>query len=232
MKILFIFAHPDDETFSSGGTIAKLTQSGHMVKLITATRGEVGEVGEPPVTTKDKLGKTREKELKNAAKVLGISRVFFLNFIDGTLHTLKEKELIKAIAPIVKKEKPDVIITFDKTGASNHPDHIAISKAATSVYKDYAKNQTKNVKLYHTASPKSYLKKYKEMGLTYTAFGKQKGTPDERITTRVKINFAIKDKALRHHKSQHKDWERFLKRKKVVDLNLEFFQLIDEKGLV
>lgn len=232
MKALFIFAHPDDETFSSGGTIAKLTKSGHIVKLITATRGEVGEVGEPPVTTKDKLGETREKELKKAANVLGISKVFFLDFIDGTLHKLKEEVLKKAIAPIVKKEKPDVIITFDKTGASNHPDHIAISKAATSVYKDYAKNEAKNVKLYHTASPKSYLKKYKETGLTYSAFGNQKGTPDEKITTRVEIDFTIKDKASRHHKSQHKDWERFLKRKEVVDLNFEFFQLIDEKGLV
>lgn len=232
MKIIFVFAHPDDETFSSGGTIHKLTELGHKVELITATKGEVGEVGEPPVTTKEKLGITREKELKEAAKILGISKVFFLGFIDGTLHKLKNKELENAILPILEKEIPDIVVTFDKHGGSNHPDHKAISKAATNAYYEYAGKQSKRVKLYHTATPKSYLKKYEETGLTYTAFGKQVGLKDHLITTRIKIDFKIKDKASRKHKSQHKDWERFLKRKEIVSLDIEFFNLIHETWML
>lgn len=232
MKYLFIFAHPDDETFASGGTIAKLSQAGHTVKVICATKGEAGEVGDPPITTKENLGKVREKELLAAAKVLGISKVIFLNFIDGTLNKVNPKELEADLLIIAEKESPDVIITFDKYGASNHPDHISISKAATSTYYKYSSKQNKNTKLYHTANPKSYLEIYEQKNLTYSAFGKQKGIADHKITTKVKIDFEIKDKASRKHKSQHKDWERFLKRKKVVDLNFEFFQLIHEKDLI
>ena len=93
MKFLLVFAHPDDETFSSGGTIAKLTSMGHKVNLATATRGEEGMVGDPPITTKEKIGEVREQELRNAAKILGISKIYFLGFWDGRLRYIKNKEI-------------------------------------------------------------------------------------------------------------------------------------------
>lgn len=230
MKFLFVFAHPDDETFSSGGTIAQLTKAGNTVVVITATRGEMGQLGDPPITTQENLGAVREQEAKDAAKVLGISTIHFLNFKDGSLDKVSAEKLEKAIFPLFLAEKPDIVITFDKHGGSNHPDHKAISKAATNCFKKYLKSVTKKVKLYHTAMPVSYLEKYKNTDLEYKFFGKIIGTPDEEITTIIDITstYRIKHKAAECHRTQKKDWERFLKRAKIVDTKKEFFTLILE----
>lgn len=232
VKIIFVFAHPDDESFSSGGTIAKLVKRGEKVILVTATKGEAGELGDPPITTRKDLGKTREKELINAVKILGVSRIIFLGFIDGTLENYID-DLNKKILSIFTKELPDIVITFDRHGGSNHPDHKAISYSATKAFEVYIQESEKNAHLYHTAVPRSYLRKYEKAGLTYTAFGKMKGTPDDDITTKVDIKetYALKVKALRCHKTQKKDVERFLKRSSFVDLKKEFFELICENSI-
>lgn len=232
MKILFVFAHPDDESFSSGGTIAKLVKSGEKVILVTATRGEAGEVGDPPLTTKENLGKTREKELRKAAKILGIKKIIFFNFIDATLKNHIE-ELKKKIFSIFTKELPDFVVTFNRDGGSNHPDHKAVSNATTKAFEKYMGTLRKHVSLYHTAVPRSYLRKYEKAGLVYKAFGKMKGTPDEDITTKVDIKetFDVKVRALKMHKTQMKDIKRFLKRASYVNLKKEFFQLIYENSI-
>lgn len=234
MKFLFVFAHPDDETFSSGGTITKLTQNKHTVNLITATKGEAGEPGNPPITTREKLAEVREQELRRAAKILGISTVHFLGFIDGKLRYARNKKLEGKILAIFKKEKPDVVITFDKTGGSNHPDHKAVSRTTTKVFEEYKNFAKKHVRLYHTAMPRSFVKKFEEADAGYNAFGKVRGTKDNNITTSVNIEktLQIKIKALKEHKTQHQDWERFLKRVKAADFKYEFFKLIDENELV
>lgn len=234
MTVIFVFAHPDDETFSSGGTIHKLTKSGHSVKLITATKGEAGSLGNPPIATKENIGKIREKELKKAAKILGVSQVIFLRFIDGTLHKISNKSLREKIFTILQRENPDIVVTFDKKGVSNHPDHIAVSKAATKAFYNFAKHKKEKVKLYHTVVPRSYIKKYKEVGLSYSAFGEMKGTPDHKVTTHVDINqeFEVKVKALKQHQTQKSDWEKYLKRETSVNLKVEFFQLVHEKGIL
>lgn len=232
MKIIFVFAHPDDESFSSGGTIAKLVKKGERVILATATRGEKGELGDPPLCRKKDLGKTREKELKSALRILGIKDIIFLDFTDGTLKDHIEN-LKKKILSIFTKERPDVVITFDRHGGSNHPDHKAISYSATKAFEAYIQESEKNAHLYHTAVPRSYLRKYEKAGLTYTAFGKMKGTPDDDITTIVNIKetYELKVRALRCHKTQKKDVERFLKRSSFVDLKKEFFELICENSI-
>ncbi len=229
---MFVFAHPDDESFSSGGTIAKLAKLRHNIILITATKGEEGLIGDPPVTTKENVGKTREQELRLASKILGIKKVKFLGFIDATLS-----KCISALKPkilkILQKELPDIVVTFDKHGGSNHPDHIAISKSTTQAFEKYMKLSKKHVRLYHTATPRSYLKKYDKEGLSYTVFGKIKGTKNSDITTIVDIGetFSLKVAALKMHKTQNKDVDRYLKRSKIVNLKKEFFKLIRENNL-
>lgn len=230
MKVVLVFAHPDDETFAMGGTIAQLAKADNSISLICATKGEEGEVGEPPVTTKDKLGEVREQELRDAAEILGITSIHFLGYRDATLKNIHAAELEEKIFTLFLKEKPDLVFTFDKKGGSLHPDHIAISAVATAVFNKYLGKVTKKVRLYHTATPLSYIKKYKGTDLEYKAFGEVEGVPDEEITTVIDISdtYKTKDKAARKHRSQHKDWERFLKRAAVVDLNKEYFQLILE----
>ncbi|MGA2967904.1 MAG: PIG-L family deacetylase [Candidatus Levyibacteriota bacterium] len=234
MKFLFVFAHPDDETFSSGGTIAKLVKANQKVVLATATKGEAGEPGNPPITTRDKVGEVREQELRRAAKILGISTIHFLGFIDGKVRYVRNKKLEGKILSIFKKEKPDVVITFDKGGGSNHPDHKAVSRATTKVFEEYKNLAKKHVRLYHTAMPKSYIKLFQKQGLEYNAFGKVKGVRDEGITTVIDIEETIdkKIKALKEHKTQHQDWERFLKRMDKNRFHHEFFKLVDENNFV
>lgn len=233
MKVIFSFAHPDDETFSSGGTIAGLTRNGVEVKLICATRGEAGQLGEPPICTQQELPQVREQEVKKAAKVLGISEIIFLGLVDGTLHKISTNSIEKAVLQILLKEKPDVVITFNKAGGSNHPDHKAMNKATTRAFVKYLNGTKKYVKLYYTGMPRSYIRIFEEKGLSYNAFGKVRGILDKEITTRVDISdtYEIKIKALKCHKTQRQDWERFLKRTELVDMKQEFFQLVMENRI-
>lgn len=233
MKVLMVFAHPDDETFGLGGTTKKLTRAGHKVILITATKGESGMLGSPPITTQENLGIVREKELKRAAKITGINKIYFLGYLDGKLEKISKKELSLKIFEIIIKEKPDIVITFDKTGISNHPDHIAISETTTLAFDEYMKNTKKHISLYHTAFPQSIIKKIANSSVEYKAFGKMKGTPDELITTKIDISNEIKYKqrAMMEHKTQRKDWERILKRNKEIDSNFEYLRLISENDI-
>lgn len=234
MKVLFIFAHPDDETFASGGTIAKLVREGHIVNVITATTGQAGQTGEYGKITPDQLGKIREKEQAEAAKILGISETLYLGLMDGDLINHPVDELVKMLIPLIEKENPDVVITFEKNGGSNHPDHKQMSLAATAAFKQWMKGVKKHVRLYYLATPKSSLEAYEKAGLSMKAFGTPLGTPDENITTVVDISdvFELKDKAAQAHKSQKVDWERFGKRMDFVDLKKEHYQLIAENQLV
>ena len=234
MKAIFVFAHPDDESFSSAGTIAKLTKKGVVVKLITATRGESGQVGNPPITTFENLGKVREKELKNAAKILGISHVYFLGYKDGTLSGISLGEIGRKILKILKEEKPDIVVTFNKEGGSRHPDHIKMHRAANFAFKKYMKNVGKTVRLYNTAIPRNFIKKLKQLGMMYSAYGEIKGTPSSQISTVVDISKTVdkKVKALISHKTQHQDWERYLKRKGHEEFKFEFFKLVMENDIV
>lgn len=233
MKALFVFAHPDDESISSGGTIATLTKNGVEVVLICATRGEAGQRGDPAVCTQEELPKVREKELRIAAKILGIKKLHILDFIDGTLHTVPVKKLEREIVAVMNKEKPDLIFTFNKEGGSKHPDHMQISKATTSSFEKYSKEVKKHVRLYHTATPTSLLKKLKKEGFSYTAFGEIRGTEFSAITTKVFIKPVEKTKikAIQAHKTQHQDWDRFMKRFVHEEGGYEYFCLISEYNL-
>ena len=234
MKVLFIFAHPDDETFGSGGTIAKLIKDGHDVSVITATDGQAGMTGEYGDITPIELGIIRRKEQSEAAKILGIpeNRTTHLGMMDGTLED-KESDLLKEIKPLLEKENPDVVITFEKNGISNHPDHKMISKVATALFKDWMKTAGKHVRLYHIGVPKSYMETYDENGLSNKAFGDPSGVPDENFTTIIDTTevFDLKDKAARAHATQKSDWDRISKRMNHVDLKKEFYELIAENAL-
>lgn len=234
MKVIFVFAHPDDESFSSGGTIAKLTKEGNIVKLITATKGERGELGNPPMTTKENLGKTREQELGKVAKILGISKIYFLDFKDGTLSKIPKKLLIDKIYSISQLEKPDVIVTFNKEGGSKHPDHMMISVCATEAFGKYLRRAKKHVRLYHSEIPKTLLMKLSQDGIDYKAFGPIKGTHLSKITTIIDISSTLdlKIKAIKCHKTQNQDVERFLRRSNHKEFSFEFFKLIKENSII
>lgn len=145
-SILAAYAHPDDESFGSGGTLAKYAQNDTRVTLVCATRGEVGEISDPALATPETLGQVREQEMLNAAKALGVSDVRFLDYRDsgmvGTDHNLNPKafvnvpaeEVVERLVRIIREVRPQVVLTFDPNGGYGHPDHIAIHQHTVAAF--------------------------------------------------------------------------------------------------
>ena len=145
-KLLAVLAHPDDETFGMGGTLALYSQRGVDVHLICATRGEVGEI-DPEFKERIKSAAClRTQELRCAADVLGIDHLHFLNYRDSGMPGSEANDHPKALASqpvekiasevthLMRQIQPDVVITFDPIGGYRHPDHIAIQRAAVRAF--------------------------------------------------------------------------------------------------
>jgi len=131
-NIVCIIAHPDDEAFGPGGTIIKLARR-HQVYIICATKGEAGQ----PAGQKGgaAFGRIRERELLASAKILGVKKVFFLGFCDGQLSNSIYQPLAKKIEKILRRLKPETIITYEPRGISGHIDHIVVSMVSSFVFR-------------------------------------------------------------------------------------------------
>ncbi|MBC8161113.1 MAG: PIG-L family deacetylase [Roseiflexaceae bacterium] len=131
-NVLVISAHPDDETMAMGGTIAMHVQQGDLVYLVETTRGEGGEVGEPPLTSRAQLGPFREGELREAARALGVTGLVFLPFVDphmeigGTAQQVDAtpEAFTAAIRAEIERLQPDIIYTHGSNGEYGHPQHV------------------------------------------------------------------------------------------------------------
>jgi LmbE family N-acetylglucosaminyl deacetylase len=132
LKLMAILAHPDDESLGNGGILAKYAAEGIKTSLVTATRGERGWFGEErEYPGLEKLGKIRENELLDAAEVLDIRSVDFLDYLDGDLDQAHPASVIGKIVGHLRHIRPDVVVTFGPYGGYGHPDHIAISQFTT-----------------------------------------------------------------------------------------------------
>ncbi len=154
-----VVAHPDDESFGMGGTLALYANAGVEVYLICATKGEAGEV--PPKMLEDfsSIGALREHELCCAADALGLTKVHFLDYRDsgmaGSNDNNHPKALIQAsvdevarkIARLIRSIRPQVVVTFDPIGGYMHPDHIAVHNACV---KAFGMAGDKNTKIENT----------------------------------------------------------------------------------
>ncbi|MDQ0194187.1 PIG-L family deacetylase [Paenibacillus wynnii] len=134
-KLLAVFAHPDDETFICGGTLAKYASEGVEITLVSATRGEMGRrMGNPPYINRETMPAIREMELRRACDTLGIRHLTFFDIRDKTVEFVDQNRLIGSIADMIHEVDPDVVLTFhEKLGG--HPDHCAIGKATTAAFK-------------------------------------------------------------------------------------------------
>jgi LmbE family N-acetylglucosaminyl deacetylase len=132
--MLVILAHPDDESFAIGGTLAKYAHQDVQVILLCATRGEAGIQG----VKLEEAGDIRERELRQAAEYLGIE-VYFLDYPDGELAQTKPEVLLETVACWIDLVQPQVILTFGPDGVSGHSDHITISHTVTQAYDRFYK---------------------------------------------------------------------------------------------
>ena len=139
--LLAVLAHPDDETFGMGGTLALYTRQGVDVYLVCATRGEAGEMDHSYMRGFETTAQRREAELRCAAELLGLKGVFFLDYRDSGMSGSPDnnhpqalaaqplEQVAETVASYIRQLKPQVVITFDPIGGYRHPDHIAMHQA-------------------------------------------------------------------------------------------------------
>ena len=125
---LFIYAHPDDETFGAAGTISLLRSKDWRVVLACATLGDKGKCGEPALCTPDELPAVRERELRDAACIIDLSEIHLLGYKDKELAAAPPDEIRRKLVGIIRAERPEIVFTFDPNGFNVHPDHVAISR--------------------------------------------------------------------------------------------------------
>lgn len=175
--LLAVLAHPDDESFGMGGTLAFYAKKGVQVHLICATRGEAGSMDEDCLDGYESVAARREAELRCAADALGLTGVVFLGYRDsgmpGSPDNQHPQALINApqhsvasqVAHWIRQLKPQVVLTFDPIGGYKHPDHIAIHRATveafslagdTSFVDDLPPFQPQ--KLYYHIMPKGFIR--------------------------------------------------------------------------
>jgi LmbE family N-acetylglucosaminyl deacetylase len=151
-RLLGVFAHPDDEVFCAGGTMAQAAEAGAEIMIVSATRGEQGQIRDPAVATRSTLGAVREGELRAAATELGVQSVQVLACADGTLQRHRSS-LRAAIADIMRQFDPDTVVTFGADGGYGHPDHVAISGLTTETFRALARDHNRGQRLYHAVFP-------------------------------------------------------------------------------
>ena len=209
-RVLVVSAHPDDPEFSAGGSVAKLAKDGARVTYVIATDGSQG--GEDPDQKDSELAAIREKEQRAAARVLGVKKVEFLGFKDG--HLAPDLKLRHAIVRMIRKHKPDVVIThlpgrlIDAPMGASHPDHLAVGEATfAAVYPD-----SRNPRAFRGLL-KEGLKPHvvKEVWVPYWTSG------DHFVD--ITSTLDLKMQALKKHKSQvakpgaEWDYEKFMRRR-------------------
>ncbi len=153
LRVLGIFAHPDDETVCAGGTFAKYASAGAEVRVISLTKGGAGQIRDASAATRATLRAVREKELDAAGKVLGLIETRCLDYPDGGLTEIDSQILVRLASELLNEIDPDVVITFGPDGFSGHADHIAVGAAVTAAC--YEMRSATSIRLFHCHPPRS-----------------------------------------------------------------------------
>jgi LmbE family N-acetylglucosaminyl deacetylase len=124
---LLVWAHPDDETYLSGGLAVTLTEAGHRVVAVTATRGEAGGPDTTP-QVRAETARTRTAELDEALGVLGITEHHWLDYEDGRCAEADAEPAVRRLVRLLEEVRPDTVVTFGPDGFTGHPDHRTVSR--------------------------------------------------------------------------------------------------------
>lgn len=239
LSLLGVFAHPDDEQIMTG-TFAKAAAEGMRTGLICATRGEAGQISDPSLATIETIGQVREGELRAAAVVAGIKHLWFLDYRDSgwigapdndnpaSFYRTDPHEALGKIVKLVREFKPTVMVTFDPTGGYGHLDHLTAYKLTTEAFSAAADPQAfseageawQTARLYYSSFPRSTMARVRELiarvepESDFLALDLDKfGLDDAEITNSVDVHewADTKDKSLRQHRTQARDYDRWSK---------------------
>jgi len=216
--VTFFHAHPDDEAIATGGTMASLAAEGHRVVLVTATRGELGEVADGFLRPGESIGDRRAVELAEAASVLGVSRQLFLGYHDSGMEgedsnarmdcfaTADRAEAVDRLAGILIDEASDVLVVYDEHGGYGHPDHVQVHEVGMA-----AADRAGTPVVYMTTMDRGFMLELRRRAAE-SEFGPEDnldgadtmGEPSERITTEIDVSSYVgaKREAMRAHASQ------------------------------
>jgi len=195
-KILFFTAHPDDESYLAAGTIYKNYKIGGENILLCSSLGEKGKTHLVKSMSEKSLKVLRKKELLDAAKVLKISKVYFLHFPDGGIKKYKRQLFNKALQ-LVNKIKPDLIVSFNLDGITGHLDHIAVGETAVKV-----SSKTKIVLIRFTLPTKFSKSAKKFLGSKKLNRRYASSVKYEKPKFKIVVDNKIKRRALACHKTQ------------------------------
>jgi len=215
LTLMAVHAHPDDESISTGGVLARYSAEGVTTVLVTCTDGgcgdgpdgvKPGEVGHE----RDAVVRLRAEELEGSCAVLGVSHLERLGYRDsgmmgwpqndepGSFWTTPVEEAAARLAVLLRRYRPQVLVTYDDNGFYGHPDHIQANRVAVAA----AELTGIPDKLYYTAVPRSAIRSFAEqvekLGLAVPGRGEagegpsgpreEWGTPDELVTTFVDVS--------------------------------------------
>jgi LmbE family N-acetylglucosaminyl deacetylase len=225
LTLMAVHAHPDDEVISTGGLLARSAAEGIRTVLVTCTNGEQGD-GPGGVKPGEEghneaaVRTLRLEELKTSAAILGIEHVELLGYHDSGMEGWDANHAAEAfwnvpiaestakLITLMEHYRPDVVVTYDDSGAYGHPDHIQANRITVAAVEASGIPQ----KFYYTAIPKSGLREMfaflKESGIEAPGMDFDNppdfGVPDELITTVIEVAPYAKQKvkALEAHASQ------------------------------
>lgn len=218
-NFVFFHAHPDDEAISTGGTMALLSDAGHRVVLVCATKGEMGEPAEGVLKPGEELGARRVIELQTSADLLGVERLEFLGYRDsGMVQEASNDdpscfwqadldEAAERLAVIMRSVDCDVLVGYDPHGVYGHPDHIKVHLVGAR-----AAEMTQVDRVFWATANRTEIQAAMESGAMGDAELEDDdrvsmdefGMPDEELTHAVDVTAAIDRKraSLAAHESQ------------------------------
>jgi LmbE family N-acetylglucosaminyl deacetylase len=222
-RLAAVFAHPDDDTYGLGGTLA-LGKGDIDYTVVVATSGEAGLISDPSLASRENLAQVREGEEREALLAAGApgADVHFLGYPDGGLKDVGRAELVEKITGVLRAARPEVVVTFGPEGITKHDDHITIGAAATEAFhaagEAGAEASTDGAfrRLLYVAIPESDIERFWEqlrargvdLGDPEGPF-MPRGVPDRTVTHRVDCSSVVKRKleAIRAHRTQQVELE-------------------------
>jgi LmbE family N-acetylglucosaminyl deacetylase len=193
-----------------------------------ATRGEAGQISDPVLAKPETLGQVREEELRTAARIMGVHDLTLLDYRDGTLAEVDPIVLTGKVVRVIRRVRPQVVVTFDAKGGYGHPDHLAVHHATVAAFEQaddpacYPEQIHEGLepfapeRLYANAFSRSVMARIREemraIGADYRPGGnaatipiEEMGARDDEITVTIPLTdeeFKTKVQALLSHRTQ------------------------------
>jgi LmbE family N-acetylglucosaminyl deacetylase len=171
LTLVAVHAHPDDETITMGGTLARYSAAGVRTVVVTCTRGDLGEVLDPRLAGQD-VASLRVRELEAACRTLGVSRLVELGYRDsgmagdpsnhreGAFWAADLGAAAARLMDVFVEERPSVVLGYDATGGYGHPDHVRAHHVTVAAYTRYVELGIVPARLYFVRYPLGWSREF------------------------------------------------------------------------